>query len=250
MESLNNKKIIVTGAYGNIGSVVARYLDSIGVNVVLFGREEQKLAKIRDSFKNPNAIIKGLDLTNSEEIKTAIKDVFELDHIKYSGLVHCAGGGKLLPLRILKKADMLAAMQINCFAFIDLVREITSKRFFDDGGGSIVALSSYAAMEGEKTQTAYSASKAALDATVRTLSHELAPKKIRINSIRPGMIESQAVSDLKDSAGEERFAQMVNKQLLGLGTPQDIAYMCAFLLSDESRFMTGRSIYLDGGRFG
>ena len=104
-------------------------------------------------------------------------------------------------------------------------------------------------MEGEKGDTIYSASKAAMDAAVRTLAIELAPRKIRLNSVRPGMIETELSVGHKERMGEEAFYQLVEKQLFGFGKPDDVSAMCAFLISDASSFITGRYFYVDGGRF-
>lgn len=243
---LKGKKILVTGACGSIGSVVAKTLSCEGALVVAFDLSEEKLNQMQQ--QNGFYLYKGLDLTDSNAIAEALKQV-TADGIKFSGLVHCAGGGKTLPLRVLKKEHLLEAMQINFFAFVDLVKQITNKKYFSNAGGSIMGFSSYAAMDGEMGQTAYSAAKAAVDAAVRTLSYELASKNIRINSVRPGMIASNAVDKMADDIGQEEFAKQVGKQLLGLGKPQDVANLCAFLISDAGKFMTGRNVYLDGGRF-
>lgn len=243
---LKNKKILVTGACGSIGSVVAQTLADEGCLVVALDLCESKLEQLHRH--GGFYLHKEIDITDSNMISDILRET-TADGIKFSGLVHCAGGGKTLPLRVLKKEHLLEAMQVNFFAFVDLVKQITNKKFFSDQGGSIIGFSSYAATDGEMGQTAYSAAKAAVDAAVRTLSYELAPKNIRINSVRPGMIGSKAVDKMRDDLGDIEFRKQIDKQLLGLGQPQDVANLCAFLLSDASRFMTGRNVYLDGGRF-
>ncbi|RHR51854.1 SDR family NAD(P)-dependent oxidoreductase [Clostridium sp. AF18-27] len=245
--NLSGKKILITGATGGIGSAVAQKLAASGAQIVITGRNISRLQSIFINLEGKGHAWIAADLSDISCIKDVIAQAANGDGLW--GLVHCAGGGSITPLTALSANVLAQHMQINFYAFIELVRQMTKRKNLDPDGGSIVGISSFAAMEGERGQTAYAASKAAMDAAVRTLSQELVLKKVRINSIRPGMVQSEATDQYLCDMGKERFDMLVSKQLFGLGKPEYVAELCAFLLSESGRFMTGRSIYLDGGRF-
>ena len=244
-----NSKILVTGATGYIGGVIAEKLSIAGAKVVITGRDEEKLNNLYVKLSGSGHEKYAADLFKHNEIEDMINKTLKSD--QYTGVVHCAALVNYSPLRTLT-IDMLAdAMQINFFAFVEIIKIISKKKYFNKMGGSIVALSSVAADLGEPCQTAYSAAKAALDASIRTLSFELAPKNIRINSIRAGVIKDNPGKNymVLQSIGNDNSDKYETKQLLGAGTPEDVANVVSFLLSDDSRMITGRYIYADGGRF-
>jgi len=244
-----NSKILITGATGYIGGVIAEKLSNAGAKVVITGRDEEKLNNLYLKLSGSGHEKCTADLFNQHDIEEMINKTFK--SIQFTGVVHCAALANYSPLRTLT-IDMLAdAMQINFFSFVEIVKIITKKKYFSKMGGSIVALSSIAADLGEPCQTAYSAAKAALDAAIRTLSFELATKNIRINSIRPGVIKDNPGKNymVLQLIGNDNSDKYESKQLLGAGTPEDVANVVLFLLSDDSRMITGRYIYADGGRF-
>ncbi|WP_391572838.1 SDR family NAD(P)-dependent oxidoreductase [Cohnella sp.] len=244
---LTGKKIFLTGATSSIGRASAIYLSKLGASLVLTGRNEPALAETFQMLVGDKHHMFTADLNDLGHIPQLIENSFAADGKKFNGVLHCAGGGRIVPLKALNIDILKSAMQVNFYAFIEIIKIITNKKYFKEG--SIVGVSSHAAMEGEAGQAAYSAAKAAMDAAVRALAHELAPKNIRINTVRPGMIESDATSKYRKSMDESQFSKLVNRQLLGLGQPEAVASMCSFLLSDASCFLTGRSMYVDGGRF-
>ena len=131
------------------------------------------------------------------------------------------------------------------FAFIDLLRDLMKRKAFAKNA-SIVVMSSISSIRAMKAKMVFSAAKAALDASVRSLALELAPKGIRINSIQKGAVDVdfekdhiQAVSALNDD--------MTGRQVLGLTAASEVANLVAFLLSDATKTMTGTSIVIDGG---
>lgn len=243
---LTGKKILVTGASSGLGRAAAKYYSRLGAQLVITGRNQTRLEETFASLEGKGHTLFTAELTNPEQITALLQFAME-DGIKFSGCSHFTGIGKLFPLRMLKAQNVTESMETNFYSFLELTRQITNKKYFDTG--SIVAMSSFAAMEGEKGNTIYSASKAAIDAAVRTLAFELAPRNIRINSVRPGMIKTELSEGHRERSGDDAFEELVNKQLLGLGKPDDVAAMCAFLLSDASTFITGRYFYVDGGRF-
>jgi NAD(P)-dependent dehydrogenase (short-subunit alcohol dehydrogenase family) len=136
-------------------------------------------------------------------------------------------------------------MNLNFGSFIECIRCISRKNHFREGL-SIVGISSVSSMRGAVSVTAYAASKAAMDSAVRCLAKELAPKKIRLNTVVPAQVDTPAYQKFLEttvSAEDKTLA----RQYLGLCEPVDIANTVAFLLSSRSRFITGSAIPVDGG---
>ena len=136
-------------------------------------------------------------------------------------------------------------MRVNFYSFLELVRVFVYTKISD--GGTIVGISSTASSMGEKGQTIYSASKAAMDGSIKTIAQEISPRGYRINTLKPGLIMSN-MTEIFSKKNPEFMATQAAKQLLGLGEVRDVANFAIFLLSPMSKFCTGRSYYVDGGR--
>lgn len=242
---LTDKKIIVTGASSGIGKETAILLSRLGARVVLVARNEDRLLKTMSMLENGEHSYFVYDLSQLEGISNLIERIVNKDNRKIDGLVHSAGVSAIIPLQNINYEKMDQVMKINFYSFIELVKVVTLKKY--SSGGSIVAISSIASTQGEKCQTIYSASKAAMDASIRTLAIELVKKKIRINSVMPGLINSEMTNQVPISSLQT--SELTRAQLLGIGKPIDVANMIAFLISEASGFITGRSVYVDGGRF-
>jgi NAD(P)-dependent dehydrogenase (short-subunit alcohol dehydrogenase family) len=164
----------------------------------------------------------------------------------FNGFVYCAGIGGVRPLSLTKYSFTHEMMNANLYSFIEMVRCITKKRCFAPAG-SIVSISSVSSIKGLKSKIAYSASKAALDASVRSMAAELSEKKIRVNSILKGWVTSDMQKDFIKSNMELSENDDFKRQLLGAIEPVEIANTVAFLLSDATKTITGTSLLLDGG---
>ena len=241
---LTGRKILVTGASSGIGKATSIYLSKLGARLVVIGRNEERLADTFKQLKGSNHIKIITDLAELDDM-SQIFDQAVKDGVKLNGLVHCAGIAQVIPLNILTKKKMIVEMNINYFSFIELVRQYSKRKFSD--GGSIVGISSIAADRAGQCQTNYSASKASMDIAAQALSIELAKKGIRINTILPGMIGTEMAMRAQESGVD--LDQVERVQLLGMGEANDVAASCAFLISDMSRLITGRRLFVDGGRF-
>lgn len=241
MIDLTNKKIVVTGASSGIGRAVCILLSQLGAKVMLTGRKEEELQNTLEQMTGEGHCCFPCDLSDLDNIESLIRDIVDSDGKKLDGLVHCAGISVRAPIRNLDYAKMDAVMKINFYAFVELVKQYARK---NSNGGSIVGISSYAAINGATGQTVYAASKAALDAAVISMSKELCKKQIRINSVRPGFVNTAMYENSKKQLGNDKLGE---NQLLGVGEPEDVANLIAFLLSDASKFITGSNYMIHGG---
>ncbi|MEY8509485.1 SDR family oxidoreductase [Lachnospiraceae bacterium 42-17] len=239
--NLSERKIIVTGASSGIGKAVAIMLSELDAQVILIGRSEQRLKAVLEQMEGKPHQYYVYDLTRLDGIGSLVKRIVDEDGKKLDGLVHCAGISLCLPVRNLNYENMDIVMKTNYYSFMELIKHYSCR---NHNGGSIVGVSSMAAVKGSIGQTIYAASKAAVDISVKTLSKELVKKNIRINSVRPGFINTAMVDQWNEKTKNNILGQ---NQLLGIGEPTDVAGLIAYLLSDASSFITGANYTIDGG---
>lgn len=241
----SNKKILVTGASSGIGRAAAVYLSGLGARIAGIGRNEARLLETQSMLKGTGHRVICMDLASVQDMSELFDTITE-DGVRLDGIIHSAGVTSVVPLKLLKRGALEDCMNINLFAFIELVRQYAKKKY--NNGGSIVGISSLSAVLPAKCETAYCASKSAMNITVQTLAMELASKNIRINSVMPGRVNTAMANDATSGLGNQEYIeQHIGRQILGIEEPEDIAGICAFLLSDASRAITGRALYADGG---
>lgn len=241
--SFENKVILITGASAGIGQQTAILLSNLGAKLILLASNEDKLIQTIKLLNGSGHHYFCYDLANLEEIENKIKEIVTVCG-KLDGFVNCVGIRSRRPISLLTAKEVRNVMDINFGSFIEITRCITKKNNFNSGL-SIVGVSSIASQAGGPSVTAYAASKAAVEAAIRCLAKELAPKGIRLNSVVPSQINTPEYSKLLQMNGG--VDPVLNRQYLGLGETTDVANVIAFLLSPASRFITGTSLPVDGG---
>ena len=243
--SLKDKIILVTGASSGIGLSICRAVVASGGKVIGIARREDQLKEMERELSPEYASYIQADLSLDADIEKIVTKMPEVN-----GLVYAAGITKLSPLKFIKRQDLEEVMNINYFSMVLLLSQITRKKKIKRNAySSIVLISSVAQQIGTKSSLLYTGSKGAMSAGSRVIANELSLQKIRVNTIEPGMVQTAMASDMEDMLSKEVVEKDIKQYPLGYGTPEDVANAAVFLLSEASRWMTGQSITLDGGRY-
>ena len=241
---LSHRRILVTGASSGIGRATSILLSRLGAEIVLVGRRPGELQRTMLSLMGVNHAFEPFDLNNSDEIGTWMR-ALSARHGQFSGVVHCAGTRTTVPIRDFSSSRFATEFAINTEAAFALVAGFRHREV--SKGGSIVLMSSIAALKGEKALSLYCAAKGAVSAGVRALAVELAAEGIRVNAIAAGIVETEMTQKIRQVLSDEQFEAIRAKHPLGIGTAEDIASSAAFLLGDGSRWITGTTMIVDGG---
>ena len=242
---LVGKVAVITGGNSGIGLATAKRLVEEGAHVVITGRRAKELAEA--------AAFVGKNVTTVEGDISSLKDLDRLyavvkqKHGHIDILFANAGGGTVAPLATATEAHFDSIFDVNVKGLFFAVQKALP--LFKDGG-SIILTSSNANMLGVPAFTAYAASKAAVRSFARGWTMELKDRKIRVNSISPGPIETAALekAGLTAEQAEQAAGQFASQVPLGRrGKPQEIASVVAFLASEESSYITGVDLVVDGG---
>lgn len=239
--SLLDKTILVTGASSGIGERTAIECAKLGARLIITGRNEDRLNATLKKLEGAGhkAII--ADLITDEGKKSVIDGVEPLD-----GLVLCAGQGNVVPFKLADRRKFDPIFEINYFAPVELLRLLLKAKKLKENA-SVVFVSSIGGIDAISIgNSIYGASKAALNSTMKFCALEFAPKKIRCNSVLPGMVNTSLIKGGAVSE-EQHQADMQNYPLRRYGEPEDIAYGIIYLLSDASSWVTGHSLVIDGG---
>ncbi len=239
--SLKEKTILVTGASSGIGRAIATECAQMGARVILCGRNVERLQETRDLLIGEGHLIIDGDLTNQNTIDKIVSKTQKLN-----GLVLCAGIANTTLVPFATKDKVSKVFEINLFSQIELFRVLLKKKLINNEA-SVVAICSIGGIKGFSIGNGiYGASKAALQSWMKTSSKELGVKRIRVNCICPGMVETPLIHG--GSITEEQYNEDKKHYPLGrYGTPKDIAYGAIYLLSDASAWVTGTSLIIDGG---
>jgi NAD(P)-dependent dehydrogenase (short-subunit alcohol dehydrogenase family) len=244
--SLKNKTILVTGASSGIGAECSSLLSKYSANLILMGRNADRLSSIERVLDPGDHSIIIYDFQNVKNIESILIPVLE-KYKKIDGFIHSAGIDLTLPISNLTIDDYLKLFNINVFSGFEIARVLSKKKYIPENGASFVFIASIMATNGAIGKVAYSASKGAIISGCRSLAIELAQKKIRVNCISPAIVQTKLVDGLFSNLSEESVNSIVKSHPLGLGRTSDISEACYFLISEKSRWITGSNLVIDGG---
>lgn len=243
---LDGKTIFISGATSAIGGAISDACVGSGAQLVISGRDPAELERCSERLGSAVVQQVALDLEKNNEFRsviTALQGRFHVD-----GFVHVAGLHEVVPLRAMRPERLLRAFQVNTVAGIELSRLLAHPKFVElEAGASHLFLSSVASHRAEPGLIAYSAAKAALNSAVRGLAVELAPRRVRVNGLTLGWINTPAAQRTLNAMGAERASAYARRYPLGIGQVADVAAGVLFMLSNESRWMTGSELLMDGG---
>ena len=239
--SLAGKTILVTGASSGIGRSITIECSKMGATVIAAGRNIERLNETLAACEgSSNSIVTG-DLSNQEDIDNIVKSLPKLD-----GVVLCAGIGNATLIPFATPEKIRKIYDVNFFAQIELLRLLVKKKLLVKES-SVVAMSSVGGYSlFSFAHAIYGSAKAALRSFMKFASKEFANKKIRVNSICPGMIDTPLIH--KGVITEEQLKEDEKLYPLGrYGKPEDVAYCAVYLLSNAANWVTGSTFVIDGG---
>ena len=234
---LENKVCIITGAAQGIGKEIAKQFAADGAIVYACDRQE---------FTTDNEKIHPIvmDITDAASVKSAFMQIFKTEGridclVNNAGIVYNRKIGRIM------REETERMFLVNVIAVLELI-QLCSRLMARNGGGSIVNIASVTAVLGSPGQVAYSATKGAIISMTKSAAKELAPQNIRVNAVAPGIVQTERFAELYEADGN-KIDERIQRIALGrLGTPQDIAYACAFLASDRANYISGQILGVDG----
>ena len=240
-----NKTVFVTGASRGIGKEVALKFADKGYNVVInYVSSKTNVEELKEEFekKGVKALIMQADVTNKEAIEELVKKAIE-EFGQIDVLVNNAGITKDNLLMRMSEEEFDKVIEVNLKGTYIVTKAVT-KYMMKKRSGSIINLSSVVGVAGNAGQTNYSASKAGIIGFTKSVAKELASRNIRANAVAPGFIETDMTAVLPDTVKENIHNQIPLKRM---GTAKEVANLIYFLGSDESSYITGQVINIDGG---
>ena len=232
------KKILIFGATGSVGSSLTKLVKESSMDAHLIGKNEDEISNLKDQTGFSYSIA---DVTDQNFIETIDKD---LDGLEISGIAYCVGSIDLKPLNLVSKKDYLKSFELNLFPIVEIIKKY--KDNLKKNKSSIVLFSTVAVKQGFPNHSIISPVKASLEGLTVSLAAELAPN-IRVNCIAPSLSKSKMAGKILSNP---KIAEGIAKQhpLKRVGEGNDSAALARFLLSDESSWITGQIIGVDGGR--
>ena len=243
MNNLENKNIIVTGASGGIGNAIIKTLNEAGANILASGTRIEKLEELKDNFKKIK-ILK-FDISQSDKIEEFIENATSELGGNLDGIVNNAGITQdNLAIRM-SLDEWQKVININLTSTF-LMSKFAIKKMLKNKSGKIVNITSVVGHTGNLGQANYTASKAGIVAMSKSLAIEYAKKNININCISPGFIQTAMTDKIDDKFKEVIISKIPSARL---GKPEDIANAVLFLSSDQSSYINGETIHVNGGMY-
>lgn len=247
MFTLYNKVIVITGASSGIGRQCAINCSNLGATLVLFGRNAEKLNQTLSMLNGTGHLVFIQDILEMDKFESAINSTVKKIGL-IDGFIHSAGVQFTMPLRLHTNDVFTKQFMVNAVSGFEASRILTKKEYFNPKGGSLIFISSIRGLYGSSNQIGYAASKGAVTAGARSLAIEIASRNIRVNTVSPGMVEdTEMTNNILEKLSVEWMEKSKLEYPLGWVNTNDVANACVFLLSDETRRITGTNIIVDGG---
>lgn len=244
---LAGKTALVTGASKGIGAGIARHLAAAGASVVVnYSSSKAEADKLVAAINaaGGKAVAVQADLSKPADITRLVAETKALyGHLDI--LVNNAGIYDFAPLEAITPEHFHRQFNLNVLGLLLTTQEAV--KLFPATGGSVINISSIAAKNGLPNTAVYSATKAAIDSVSRVLSAELGPRKIRVNAINPGMVETEGLQATGIASSDFRKKMEADTPLGRIGLPDDIAPAVVFLASEDSSWLSGEAIVIGGG---
>jgi len=235
------RHILVSGGSRGLGQNIVQGLLASGYRVSAASRRPSEFT---EGLRNEDRFLFAAADVSSSEAIAGLVSTAEKRFGPIYGLVNCAGVAVDTVLATMSDEQIDRVLSINLAGTLRLTRRVVRSMLLSRRGGSIVNISSIVGLRGYSGLAAYGATKGGLDAMTRALARELGERGIRVNSVAPGFVETEMTHGL----GQDQREQIVRRTPLSrLGTPADIHGAVRFLLSDESSFITGHVLVVDGG---
>ena len=231
-----SEKYLIFGATGSVGSSLAEQLKNSGKDIHLVARNESEVKVIAEKLSCSYSVVDVLEDNFIEKVKADINEI--------KGIAYCVGSIDLKPLRMVTEQDLNKCMKLNLYSAIEVIKGYQES--LKKNKGSVVLFSTVAAQRGFTNHTIIASAKAAVEGLTVTLAAEFAPN-IRVNCIAPSLSKSKIAEPmLKNTVIAEGIAKAHPLKRLGEG--KDSATLAKFLITDDSSWVTGQVIAVDGGR--
>ena len=243
---MNNKVVLITGGTGDIGSAICRQLATVYGHVIaldLLATEKGLLwAEGMDEQNYPNVHFRHMDVTDFDQCKEVVDSIIK-DFGRIDALINNAGITRDAIFSKMTKQQWDEVLRVNLDGMFHVTRHVV-EHMKTQGAGRIVNISSVNAQKGQFSQANYAAAKAGVHGFTKSLAQELMSKNITVNSISPGYVNTRLMQGIREDILAEIIAQIPAKRL---AEPQEIAWAVEFVLNDNTSYMTGANLSINGG---
>lgn len=236
--------ILLTGATSGIGLETLKSLLANKNKVYAVARDFSKISNLLELHSDSLVPIT-FDLKDTENIEKIFNEINLVDE-KLDAIIHCAGIEETIPLTLYSPAKIKNIYEVNVFAGIELLRHFTKKKYSNDGA-SAVFVSSVMGVLGQPGKIGYCSTKAAVLGMVKASALEFAKRKIRVNAVLPGVVNTPMTQNLFSQISAENVEEIKTMHPLGIGEVSDVVPSIEFLISTNSRWITGQNFIIDGG---